>query len=153
MGKARAARRCTGTEDQGGTHGTSRTSVAGEAVLFELYDEDTAGWWPPCLGESPGPQERMQRHTVEQIIETFVPVPMLDVPVPQTVDQLVDVSVVALSMFLCRRRQWLWHGSAMLLAITWSQVAGPNGGSTGGSRAHDTSSGPPGGTHRQPRAA
>ena len=45
----------------------------------------------PCLGEPPGPQERVQRHTVEPILETFVPVPFLDVLVPQTVDQLVDV--------------------------------------------------------------
>ena len=71
----------------------SSTSVAGEVVLFELYDKETAGWRPPCLGEPPGPQERIQHHTVEQMIESFVPVPMLDhdAPVPQAVDQLVGV--------------------------------------------------------------
>ena len=43
--------------------------------------------------EPRGAQDRVLRHTVEQIIETFVPVPMLDLdaPVPQTVDQLVDI--------------------------------------------------------------
>ena len=35
-------------------------------------------------------QERVQRHTVEQIIETFVPVQILDDPVPLMVDQLVE---------------------------------------------------------------
>ena len=47
----------------------------------------------PRLGEPPGPQARVQRHTVEQMIESFVPVPMLDLDalVLQTVDQLVAV--------------------------------------------------------------
>ena len=31
------------------------------------------------------------RHTVEPIIESFVPVPMVDVPVPQRVDQSAEV--------------------------------------------------------------
>ena len=48
-----------------------------EAVFFELCDEDTAKWRPP--------QARVQRHTSEQMIESFVPVPILDLdaPVPQ----------------------------------------------------------------------
>ena len=33
------------------------------AVFFELYDEDTAGWRPPCLGEPPGPQARVLQCT------------------------------------------------------------------------------------------
>ena len=53
-----------------------------DAVFFELYDEDTAGWRPPCLGEPPVPQARVQRHTVEQIIDTALGLPKLDVPVP-----------------------------------------------------------------------
>ena len=43
------------------------------------------------MTEPPGPQERVPQHTVEPMLETFVPVPSLDVPVPQTVDQLEDV--------------------------------------------------------------
>ena len=43
---------------------------------------------PASLAER-GPHEWVQRHTVEQIIETFVLVPMLAVPL--MVDQLVDV--------------------------------------------------------------
>ena len=38
--------------------------------------------------------ERIQQHTVELMIEPFVPAPMLnhDAPVPQTVDQFLDMS-------------------------------------------------------------
>ena len=43
------------------------------------------------LAEPPGPQERFQRRTMKPIFETFVSVPSLDVPVLQSVDQLVDV--------------------------------------------------------------
>ena len=37
------------------------------------------------------PQERVQRRTVEQIVDCVPEVPLLDAPVPQTVDQLVEV--------------------------------------------------------------
>ena len=43
------------------------------------------------LPEVAGPQARVLRHTAEQMIEYFVPVPMIDVPVPQMVDQLAEV--------------------------------------------------------------
>ena len=48
------------------------------------HESTGGGRRPPCLGESPVPQARVQGHTVERIIETFVPVPILDVPVPQS---------------------------------------------------------------------
>ena len=35
--------------------------------LFQLYEEEPGGSRPPCLGEPRGPQERVQRHTVEQM--------------------------------------------------------------------------------------
>ena len=64
------------------------------AEYFELSsDEEVAparGMRPAPLWE-PRPQERVQRHIAEQIIETFVPVPIIDVSVPQSVDQPVDV--------------------------------------------------------------
>ena len=44
---------------------------------------------PPPLVEV-RPQSGMQRHTVEQIIETFVLVQVLDAPVPQMGTQLVE---------------------------------------------------------------
>ena len=76
---SRAARRPAGTEDgkdQGG-HALHVEYQSGRgAVLFELR--------PASVAEPPGPQ-------VEPILETFVPVPSLDVPVPQSVDQPVDV--------------------------------------------------------------
>ena len=57
--------------------------------LFSLYEEEPGGRRPPCLGEPPVPQARVQRHTVEQMIESFVPVPILDLDalVPQMVEQ------------------------------------------------------------------
>ena len=77
------------------TYYTSKTSVAGDTAFFSLFDEEDAVWGtrPTGLVEPQGPQARVQRHAVEQMIESFVPVPMLDLdaPVPQTVDQLVDV--------------------------------------------------------------
>ena len=77
------------------TNYTSKTSVAGDTAFFSLYDEEDAVWGtrPTGLVEPRGPQERIQRHTAEPMIESFVPVPMLDLdaPVPRTVDQLVDV--------------------------------------------------------------
>ena len=62
-------------------------------MIFELFDEDTAGLRPGVLAE-PRPQERVQRHTMEHIVDyvCFAPmVQILDAPVPQTVEQLPDV--------------------------------------------------------------
>ena len=94
---------------RGGTKRGQKTARAGEEgheehdalrrqkpppprAFFRLYDEEDAEWEArPGSVTDPRPQERVQRHTVERIIETFVPVPMLDVPVPLMVEQLVDV--------------------------------------------------------------
>ena len=62
-----------------------------EAVFFELYDEDTAGLRPTGLIEPLGPQERVPRHTVEQMADVAPRVQILDAPVPQLVDKLEDV--------------------------------------------------------------
>ena len=70
-----------------------RSNAAGEAVFFVLFDEDTAGVRPGVLAD-PRPQERVQRHTMEHIVDfvSFAPmVQILDTPVPQTVEQLPDV--------------------------------------------------------------
>ena len=46
-----------------------------------------------------GPQERDQRHTVEQIVDSAPGLPILDVPVPQMVGQLVDVlKIIVMSL-------------------------------------------------------
>ena len=62
-----------------------------DAVFFELFDQDTAGVRPTSLVEPPGPQERVPRHTVEQMADVAPMVQILDAPVPQTVDKLVEV--------------------------------------------------------------
>ena len=62
-------------------------------MIFELFDEDTAGLRPGVLAE-PRPQERVQRHVVEHITDLVCCAPMvqiLDAHVPQTLEQLPDV--------------------------------------------------------------
>ena len=66
------------------------TSVAGDTELFSLYEEELGGTRPDRLSEV-RPQGRVQRHTVEQIVDTVLHVPSLDVPVPQMGNQLVEV--------------------------------------------------------------
>ena len=61
-----------------------------DSVYFDLYDEDTEGAWPDRL-VGVRPQERDQRHTVEQIVDNTLFLPSLDVPVPQMENQLVEV--------------------------------------------------------------
>ena len=68
-----------------------RTTPPPQPVLFSLYGEEPGGWRPASLAEPPGPQERVPQRTVEPMLETFVPVPSLDVPVLQMVDQPVDI--------------------------------------------------------------
>ena len=66
------------------------TSVAGDTVFFSLYEEELGGTRPDRLCEA-RPQHRVQRCTVEQIVDTALIVPSLDVPVPQMVNQLLGV--------------------------------------------------------------
>ena len=64
-----------------------KSKAARDAVFFELFDEDTAG--------VPRPQERVQRHTVEHIVDfvRFPPiVQILDAPVPQTVTSCISTT-------------------------------------------------------------
>ena len=60
-----------------------------QPVLFSLYDEE-ARRRPASLEEPPGPQERVQRHTVEQMAEVAPKTQIFDAPVPQSGDQVVD---------------------------------------------------------------
>ena len=60
-------------------------------MFFELYDEDTAGLQATGLVEPRGPQEHVQRHTTEQMVEFAPMVQILDAPVLQTVEQLADI--------------------------------------------------------------
>ena len=59
-------------------------------MFFKLFEDDTAGARHDRLS-GVRPQEQVQRHTVEHVVETFVLVPVLGAPVPLMVEQLVDV--------------------------------------------------------------
>ena len=65
------------------------TSVAGDTEFFSLFEEELGGTRPDRLLEV-RPQGRVQRHTVEQIVDSPQVVPSLDVPVPQRENQLVE---------------------------------------------------------------
>ena len=62
---------------------------------FMLDDDDSVpelgGPRPDRIATLSGPQERVLQRTVEQIVDAVPLVPLLDDPVPQTVEQLVDV--------------------------------------------------------------
>ena len=66
------------------------SSVAGDPELFSLYEDELGGTRPDRMYEV-RPQERVQRHTVGQIVDNSLFLPTLDVPVPQMKNQLVDV--------------------------------------------------------------
>ena len=68
-----------------------KTASGMETEFFDVFDEELGGGRPPPLPEVAGPQARVLRRTVEPIIESFVPVPMIDAPVPQMVDQAAEV--------------------------------------------------------------
>ena len=70
---------------------SKKTASGREAEVFDVFDEELGGGRLPPLPEVAGPQARVPRRTVEPIIESFVPVPMIDVPVPQVVEQLSEV--------------------------------------------------------------
>ena len=67
--------------------------MAGDTAFFSLFDEEDAVWGtrPTGLVEPQGPQERVQRHAVEQLADLAPMVQIRDVLVPQMVDQLVVV--------------------------------------------------------------
>ena len=60
-------------------------------MLCSLYDEEPGGRRPTGLVEPPGPQERVPRHTVEQMADVAPMVQILDAPVQQMVEHVVDV--------------------------------------------------------------
>ena len=61
-----------------------KTASGRGTEFFDVFDEELVGGRPPPLPEVAGPQARVLRRTVEPIIESFVPVQMIDVPVPQS---------------------------------------------------------------------
>ena len=69
----------------------AQTASTTTTTATTVFDEELGGGWPPPLPEVAGPQARVLRHTMEPITESFVPVPMVDVPVLQMVDQSAEV--------------------------------------------------------------
>ena len=59
-------------------------------MLFKLFEEEPGGGRPEAFG-APRPQERVQRHTMEQLADDAPVVPALGIPELQMVDQLVAV--------------------------------------------------------------
>ena len=76
--KARA-----GEEEESELHYTAkvRKTPPLQPELFCLYEEEPGGRRPASLAEPPGPQERVQRRTVEQPAELASMVQILDAPV------------------------------------------------------------------------
>ena len=68
----------------------SHQSTAGKE-FFTFHDEEPAAEERPGPVEDSWPQEWVRRHTVDQVVETFVSVQILDNTVPLTVEQLVEV--------------------------------------------------------------
>ena len=57
--------------------------------LFQLYEEEPGGGRPGSVSD-PAPQERVQRHTAEHRVDVLPYVQILDAPVPQGGNQLVE---------------------------------------------------------------
>ena len=67
---------------------------AAGTVYYPMDVDDVpaaSGSMPDRLLDVSGPQERVQRRTMEQIVDYVRVVPLLDAPVPLMVEQLVDV--------------------------------------------------------------
>ena len=72
-------------------HGEVPEAPLLQPVLFSSFDEEPCGRRPASLAEPKVPQERVQRHTVEQLADFAPMVKILDNPVPQTVNQLIEI--------------------------------------------------------------
>ena len=66
------------------------TSVAGDTEFFSLYEEELGSTRPDRHYEV-RPQDRVQRRTVEQIVDNTLIVPSLDALVLQVENRLVEV--------------------------------------------------------------
>ena len=70
---------------------TVRKTPPPQPMFFSLFEEEPGGGRPASLAEPQGPQEQVQRHTMEQLADVAPMVPSLAVPESQMVDQLVAV--------------------------------------------------------------
>ena len=67
----------------------SGTTTTPQPEHFSLYEEEPGGGRPGSVTD-PAPQERVERHIVEHRIEACSFVQILDAPVPQGGNQLVE---------------------------------------------------------------
>ena len=88
----RGQKKARGGEEESEVHYTAEVwkTPPTEPVLFSLYDEEPGGRRPDRLFAVSGPQDRVQRRTVQEIVD-IAPLPTLDDPAPQMVEQLPDV--------------------------------------------------------------
>ena len=89
---SRGQRKARAGEEESELHHTDkdRKTPPPQPVLFSQFDEEEpVGRRPASLAEPLGPQERVQRHTMEQLADVAPMVPSLAAPEPQMVDQLV----------------------------------------------------------------
>ena len=64
--------------------------MAGDTEFFSLFEEELSGILPPPFVEV-RPQERVPQRTMEQLVDVVLLVQILDIPVPQVVDQPMAV--------------------------------------------------------------
>ena len=91
-GDAHHGLRAQKTDRAGAAPRRQTQRAAREPELFQLFEEEPGGWRPGSVPD-PRPQERVQRHNVEHLTDLVRVAPMvqiLDAPVPQTVDNLMD---------------------------------------------------------------
>ena len=70
---------------------TIRDPATPQLELFSLYDEEPGGVRPDRIATLSRPQERVQRRTVQQIVDPVPSLPTLEDPAPQMVEQLPDI--------------------------------------------------------------
>ena len=81
----------TGTEEGQVRGGGERVALHGhQPVHFSLYEEEPGGERPASLAEPPGPQEQVQRHTVEHIVDFVRFAPLVQI-LCEPVEQLPDI--------------------------------------------------------------
>ena len=72
------------------THFSSGSGVARGPVLFQSSEEEPGGGLPAPLSKVAGWQVRVERHVLEDLGTVCPFVQILDLPVPQTVDNVAD---------------------------------------------------------------
>ena len=123
-GAFRGQSTATRTGEWGASSTTRRRpgTPTSQPELFSLFEAEPGGWRPGSVTD-PAPQERVERHIVEHRIEASSFVQILDAPVPQGGNQLVEafqhldlhvpklvveVPKISSSPRRSRRRRFLW---------------------------------------------